>query len=45
MPGTVVVVSADTMGRGDDALGAKLLSARSRRSPSEPDAGHEGRSA
>ena len=25
MPGTVVVVSADTMGRGDDTLGAKLL--------------------
>jgi selenium metabolism protein YedF len=25
MPGTVVVVSAETMGRGDDALGAKLL--------------------
>jgi len=25
MSGTVVVVSAETMGRGDDALGAKLL--------------------
>ena len=25
MPGTVVVLSAETMGRGDDALGAKLL--------------------
>lgn len=24
-PGTVVIVSGETMGRGDDALGAKLL--------------------